>query len=62
VATDACGTRAFAQYRPGDATGTWQAWALIVLERSGGRITGWNTFLDTETLFPRFGLPMQLTA
>jgi RNA polymerase sigma-70 factor (ECF subfamily) len=51
---------AFAQYRPGAEEGTHQAWALIVLELDGGRIAGWNSFLDTETLFPMFGLPLQL--
>jgi hypothetical protein len=28
-----------------------------VLEISGGRIAEWNSFLDVETLFPRFELP-----
>jgi hypothetical protein len=26
----------------------------------GSRITGMTSFLDVETLFPRFGLPMRL--
>jgi hypothetical protein len=30
------------------------------LELDGDRIAGWNSFLDTETLFPRFGLPPAL--
>jgi len=34
----------------------------IVLELSGDRITGWNSFLDTSTLFPMFGLPPHLPA
>ena len=34
----------------------------MVLELSGDRIAGWNSFLDTETLFPRFGLPAALPA
>jgi RNA polymerase sigma-70 factor, ECF subfamily len=57
----ASGSPAFAQYRPGTEPGTHQAWALIVLELEGNRITAWNSFLDTETLFPMFGLPLQLT-
>jgi RNA polymerase sigma-70 factor, ECF subfamily len=60
--TMACGSPAFGQYRPGGPDGTHQPWALIVLELSGGRIAGWNSFLDTETLFPRFGLPPRLVA
>jgi RNA polymerase sigma-70 factor, ECF subfamily len=59
VPTAACGSPAFGQYRvrPG---GGHAPWGLIVLELEGDRIAGWNTFLDTETLFPRFGLPLEL--
>jgi RNA polymerase sigma-70 factor (ECF subfamily) len=59
VATEACGSPAFAQYRP-NPEGGHKAWALIVLELSGERIVGVNNFLDTETIFPRFDLPMVL--
>ncbi|HEX9986561.1 MAG TPA: sigma-70 family RNA polymerase sigma factor [Thermoanaerobaculia bacterium] len=58
----ASGSPAFAQYHPGPVEGTLEAWALIVLELAGDRIVGWNSFLDTETLFPMFGLPLRLTA
>lgn len=59
VPVEACGgTPAFAQYREGGA----QPWALILLELPGSRITGMTSYLDVETLFPRFGLPMQLTS
>ena len=57
VSVEACGTTAFAQYRQGGA----QPWALILLETDGDSITSQTSFLDVETLFPRFGLPMQLT-
>jgi RNA polymerase sigma-70 factor (ECF subfamily) len=57
--TAACGSPAFGQYRPNPAGGH-KPWALIVLELSGDRIAGLNSFLDTETLFPRFDLPMEL--
>jgi RNA polymerase sigma-70 factor (ECF subfamily) len=60
VPVGACASPAFAQYRRGEVDGTYQAWALIVLELSGERIAGWNSFLDTETLFPMFGLPLQI--
>lgn len=59
VPVEACGgTPAFAQYRLGGA----QPWALLMLELNGNRITSMTSYLDVETLFPRFGLPMQLTA
>lgn len=59
VPTAACGWPAFAQYRPNPGGGH-KAWALIVLELAGGRIAGVNSFLETETLFPRFDLPLTL--
>jgi len=62
VPTAACGSPAFGQYRPGGPGGSYQPWALIVLELAGDQIAGWNTFLDTEVLFPMFGLPQQLPA
>ena len=62
VPVEACGTRAFAQYRRGEGEGTFEAWALIVLELEGSRIAAWNSFLDTETLFPMFGLPLRMGA
>jgi RNA polymerase sigma-70 factor (ECF subfamily) len=61
VATQACGLPAFGQYRASDEPGLWKPWALTVLEVDSDRITGWNSFLDTEHLFPLFGLPPQLT-
>jgi RNA polymerase sigma-70 factor, ECF subfamily len=59
VQVEACGgTPAFAQYRDGGAT----PWALIMLDVDQHRITGMTSYLDVETLFPRFGLPMRLSA
>jgi RNA polymerase sigma-70 factor (ECF subfamily) len=60
VATAANGTPAFGQYRPSGPGGRHEPWALIVIEMSAGRIVGVNSFLDTETLFPLFGLPPRL--
>ena len=57
--TTACGTPAFAQYRL-DEDGRHTPWALILLETKSGAITEMTYFLDTETLFPRFGLPAEL--
>ncbi len=56
VPTAACGSPAFGQYREGGR----QPWALIVLEMRGSHIAAMTYFLDTETLFPLFGLPLQL--
>ncbi len=61
VATEACGSPAFAQYRV-NLEGGHKAWALIVLELAGDQITGMNSFLDVEGLFPRFDLPLLLPA
>ena len=58
VPTAACGAPAFGQYRESGR----QPWALIVLEMSRDRIASMTYFLDTETLFPLFGLPRQLSA
>jgi RNA polymerase sigma-70 factor (ECF subfamily) len=58
---NACGSPAFGQYRP-NPEGGHKPWALIVLEFSEGAISGMTYFLDTESFFPRFGLPMELPA
>jgi RNA polymerase sigma-70 factor (ECF subfamily) len=60
IATAANGTAAFGQYRV-DPAGGHSPWALQVIEVSGGRITGWHSFLDTA-LFAAFGLPDHLPA
>jgi RNA polymerase sigma-70 factor, ECF subfamily len=59
--TSASGAPSFAQYRPAP-DGGHQPWALIVLELDGDGIRAWNSFLDTEKLFPLFGLPLRLPA
>ena len=59
--TVANGCPAFGQYRP-DPDGGHHPWALQVLEISGDRISGAHFFLDTELLFPAFGLPAHLPA
>jgi len=58
VATSgANGLPAFGQYRPTGPGGSFEPWALQVIEHSHGRITGLNAFLDTARWFPLFGLP-----
>jgi RNA polymerase sigma-70 factor (ECF subfamily) len=55
------GSPAFAQYKPSESGG-YEPWALQVLELSGGRIGELTFFLDTATLFPLFGMPLELDA
>ncbi len=59
VPTMACGRPAFGQYRP-SPDGGHDPWALVLLEMDGEGIHEWISFLDTEALFPRFGLPGHL--
>jgi RNA polymerase sigma-70 factor, ECF subfamily len=54
--TSANGSPAFGQYKP-SPDGGYDPWALQVLELAGGRIVELTFFLETETLFPLFGLP-----
>jgi RNA polymerase sigma-70 factor (ECF subfamily) len=60
VATN--GAPAFAQYRPSPTGGGYEAWALQVLEIENGRIVDFMFFLDTDTIFPLYGLPTRLDA
>jgi RNA polymerase sigma-70 factor, ECF subfamily len=53
------GSPAFGQYKP-DPGGGYSPWALQVLELANGRIAELTFFLDTERLFPLFGLPDHL--
>src|SRR6186713_3427705 len=56
------GSPAFGQYKPNESGDGYQPWALQVLELSGGRIFELTFFLDVESLFPLFGLPLRLDA
>ena len=58
-AISANGMPTYGQYKPAPGGG-YEAWALQVVEISGGRIVELTFFLDTETLFPLFGLPARL--
>ena len=55
------GSPAFGQYKPSEGGGH-EPWALIVLELSDGGIEELTFFLDTDRLFPLFGLPPRLDA
>jgi RNA polymerase sigma-70 factor, ECF subfamily len=54
------GSPAFGQYKPSDTGEGHDPWALQVLEISDGRIVEFTFFLDTERVFPLFGLPLRL--
>jgi RNA polymerase sigma-70 factor, ECF subfamily len=55
------GSPAFGQYKPSASGSGYEPWALQVLELDGdGRIAELTFFLDTERLFPLFGLPARL--
>jgi RNA polymerase sigma-70 factor, ECF subfamily len=60
VPITANGCPGFGQYRRNPEGGGYHPWALQVLEISGDRISGMNFFLETQTLFPFFGLPDHL--
>ncbi len=54
------GAPAFGQYKPSSTGSGYEPWALQVLEVSDGRIVELAFFLDTNRLFPLFGLPARL--
>ena len=54
------GAPAFGQYKPSATGEGWEPWALQVLEVAGGQIVEFTFFLDTEAVFPLFGLPPRL--
>ena len=59
--TVANGAPAFAQYKP-SPDGGLAPWSLQVLEITDGKISGITFFLDTERVFPLFGMPSRLDA
>ena len=60
VPTDANGSPAYGQYKPGPTKGILEPWSLQVVEVSGDRVAGITFFLDTARWFPMFGLPPRL--
>jgi RNA polymerase sigma-70 factor, ECF subfamily len=56
------GAPTFAQYKPSPGGEGYEPWALQVLEVEDGRIAEFTFFLDTDALFPLFGLPPRLGA
>jgi RNA polymerase sigma-70 factor, ECF subfamily len=62
LAVQANGTPAFAQYRPAEDGDGFTPWAIMVLEIRDGQLAGIGSYLDTERLFPLFGVPARLKA
>ena len=52
------GAPAFGQYKPSEGGG-YEPWALQVLEIENGKVVEFTFFLDTERVFPLFGLPLE---
>jgi RNA polymerase sigma-70 factor (ECF subfamily) len=59
-APGANGTVAFGQYKPSESGSGFEPWALQVLELDASGIRELTFFLDTQRLFPLFGLPPRL--
>jgi RNA polymerase sigma-70 factor (ECF subfamily) len=59
-ATAANGTVAFGQYKPSERGSGFDPWALQVLALSDSAIAELTFFLDTDRVFPLFGLPPRL--
>src|SRR3954447_5392770 len=56
------GSPAFGQYKPADDGDGYEPWALQVVEIRDGKIADLTFFLDTDHVFPLFGLPDRLPA
>ena len=54
------GMPAWGQFKPAASGDGYEPWALIVPDVSDGRIVELTFFLDTDRLFPLFGLPDRL--
>jgi RNA polymerase sigma-70 factor, ECF subfamily len=59
AAPSANGLPAWGQYKP-SPEGGYEPWALMVVDLSGERVGELTFFLDTQRLFPLFGLPDSL--
>jgi RNA polymerase sigma-70 factor, ECF subfamily len=60
VPVRANGVLAWGQYKPDPEQGGLAAWGLQVHEVAGGKISRMTYFLDSERLFPLFGLPERI--
>ncbi|HJS49931.1 MAG TPA: hypothetical protein VJ745_06370, partial [Gaiellaceae bacterium] len=53
------GAPAFGHFRPRVDQDGYEPWSLQVLEIEDGKIVEFTFFLDTATVFPLFGLPLE---
>jgi RNA polymerase sigma-70 factor (ECF subfamily) len=60
--SDANGRPAFGHYRPSRSGQGYEPWSVIVLEPTDSGIAEFTFFLDTDRLFPLFGLAPRLDA
>lgn len=60
VPVAANGSPAWGQYRPRPDGDGYDAWALQIVELGSGGVAEFTFFLDTERVFPLFGLPLRL--
>jgi RNA polymerase sigma-70 factor (ECF subfamily) len=60
VPVAANGQIAWGQYRPSESGEGWDPWALQVVELGENGVAEFTFFLDTERVFPLFGLPPRL--
>jgi len=56
------GAPAFGQYKPNESGDGYVPWAICVVQPGEGGIKELTFFLDTERLFPLFGLPLRIEA
>jgi RNA polymerase sigma-70 factor (ECF subfamily) len=54
------GSMAWGQYKPSESGSGYDPWSLHVVELGAGGVAELTYFLDTERLFPLFGLPPRL--
>jgi RNA polymerase sigma-70 factor (ECF subfamily) len=54
------GAPAFGQYKPSESGAGYEPWAICVVQLGEGGVKELTFFLDTERLFPLFGLPLRL--
>jgi RNA polymerase sigma-70 factor (ECF subfamily) len=54
------GTVAFGQYKPSESGAGYDPWALQVIEFASGQVSELTFFLETDRVFPLFGLPPRL--
>lgn len=50
----------FAQYRASGPKGEFEPWSLQLIDVVDGRVAAINCFLDTQRLYPLFGVPATL--